>query len=164
MRRQDGEVGPGHDGLAEERRGFASGDGYADAVHLEAMQAVDAEANDMVVAPVDEPVGGGAIEEVVFAGSLPDKMPRILGIAGENTTAMCLEGLELAGGGLVEVTLLVGDRVLVAAGGGRHEADAENAAIGGVAKAFDGPAVSAIRSFECPGERGVQEAVAVRGD
>ncbi len=64
--------------------GFASGNGYAHAVHLEAMQAVDGEVNHVVVAPVDEPVGGGAIEEVVFAGSLPDKMPRILRIAGED--------------------------------------------------------------------------------
>ena len=127
------------------------------------MQAVDGEVNDVVIAPVDEPVGGGAIEEVVFAGSLPDKMPRILRIAGEDTTAMRFDGLELAGGGLGEATLLVGDRVLVAAGGGRHETDAENAAIGGIAKAFDTPTVGAVGSFECAGERGVSEAVAGRG-
>ena len=41
--------------------------------------------------------------------------------------------------------------------------DAENAAIGGVAKAFDAPTVGAVGSFEHAGERGVREAVAGRG-
>jgi hypothetical protein len=76
---------------------------------------------------------------------------------------MRFDGLELAGGGLGEATLLVGDRVLVAAGGGGHETDAENAAIGGIAKAFDAPTMGAVSSFECAGERGVSEAVAGRG-
>ncbi len=76
---------------------------------------------------------------------------------------MRFDGLKLAAGGLGEATLLVGDGVLVAAGDGGHEADAENAAIGGIAKAFDGPMLGAVGGFECAGERGVGEAVAGRG-
>jgi hypothetical protein len=83
---------------------------------------------------------------------------------------MRFDRLELPGCGLGEATLLVGDRVLVAAGDGRHETNAENAAIGGIAKAFDAPAVGAVGRFECARERGVRKAVAgrwrvdVRGD
>ena len=119
--------------------------------------------NDVIVAPADEPVGGSAVEEVVLAGALPDEMPRILRIDAENATAMRFDGLEFAGGGLSKASLLVSDGVLVAAGDGGHEADAENAAIGGIAEAFDVPMVGPVGRFECAGERSVSEAVAGRG-
>ena len=107
------QLGPVMTGSPKKVDGFASGDGHAHAIDLEPMQAVDAVLNDVVVAPVDQPVGGGAIEEVVLSGSLPDEVPRILRIDGEEAAAMRFDGLECAGGGLGEAALLVGDGVLV---------------------------------------------------
>src|SRR5208282_4879197 len=109
------------------------------------MEPINAELNHVIVAPADEPVGRGTVEEVVLAGALPDEMPRILRVDAQDTAAMCFDGQKLAGGRSGEVVLLVSDRVLVAASDRRHEADAESASVGGVAEALDVPVMSAVR-------------------
>ena len=157
------EAGPvlvDHHRLAEHRECFAADDRHAHAVDLEAVKTVDGVLNHAIVAPADQPIRSGAVEEEVLAGALPDEVPGILRIDAEQPAAVRFCSRECAARRFLEASLLVGERVLVVACDRRHEADPEGGAVRGITEAFDIPVLSAIGSFECAGESCVFERVA----
>src|SRR5262249_1539520 len=111
---------------------------HADAVDLVALEAVEAGADDGLVLPAHEQEGGGAVEEVVLAGPLPDEVPGAVPVHPQDAAAV---GADCRGGALVGLALagsLVGDRILIAPRPRRHVADPEQGAVVGVTEAIDG--------------------------
>jgi hypothetical protein len=73
-----------HDGLAEIEIA-APGESDTNAIHFEAMKTVDARADDTLFLPASQPVRSGAVEEIVFACSLPNEMPRVSWVNANGT-------------------------------------------------------------------------------
>src|SRR5262245_41080237 len=88
-------AGPGHDRLAVVDTRPA-GNGHAHAIDLQPVEPLDAGADDLVVPPADEPVGRGAVEEVVLARAFPDEVPAVLGIDPDGPAATTGPYLERA--------------------------------------------------------------------
>ncbi len=80
------------------------------------MKAIDAGSDNAVFFPAGQPVGGGAVEEIVLAATFPNKVPRILGVDANGAFTMIVDGVKCAGVFALELALLVGDFVLVIAG------------------------------------------------
>src|SRR5579871_1918678 len=144
-----------HDRLAKKGGGLPAGEGHTQPVDFEPVQPIDAVLNGVVITKADQPIRGGSVEEVVLPGSLPDEVPWVLGIYREEAALLCFDGAESARGGLCETALLVGDGVLVIAGKGGHEADAEESAVGGVAEAIDGPTMAAVGGLQTTRQRSI---------
>src|SRR5579872_6602899 len=104
-----------HDRLAEEGGCLSAGDGHTQPIDLEPMEAIEGVLNGVVVAKAYQPIRRGSVEEVMLTGSLPDEVPRVLGIDGDEAALLSFDGAESAGGGSCETALRVGDGVLVIA-------------------------------------------------
>src|SRR5438270_11645034 len=90
-----GEVLAGHDRFAPEYVRCACNQ-HADAVDLQPVEALDAVANRIFVAPAHQPERRGPVEEVVFSGALPDEVPGIFRIDADGTAAVSIPRLQRA--------------------------------------------------------------------
>ncbi len=95
--------------------------------------------DDVVIPPTHQPVGGGAVEEIMLAGTLPDKVPAVLRIDPDGTTAATVAHMESAGGRRRGPCLTVLHGVGIVARESRHEPDAVHASIIRVAKPVNTP-------------------------
>ena len=111
----------------------AAHDHNSDTIDLQPVQPVQALANGLVV-PAHQPIGGRAVPEVMLTRPSPDEVPGVLAIDSHQPAATGIAGRERACMVRLEVSLSVSDRVPMQTPCGRHEADAEHAAILGIAE------------------------------
>src|SRR5438876_4979023 len=78
--------------------------------------------------------------------TFPNEMPGIFRVHAHDAAAVAVHGTKFARVGSREISLAVDDRVGVVARACGHKADAEDASVGGIAKAFHGELLAAALS------------------
>ena len=128
------EILSGHNGFAPVYvRGARNQNAHP--VDLQAVQTFDAVVDVPIVTPPHEPEGGGPVEKVVFSRPLPNEMPRVLRVDADGAAAVTVRRAECSRVRFLKTALPVHQGISVVPGGGGHEADAEDAAIGGITEA-----------------------------
>src|SRR5271156_6500830 len=117
------------------------------------MQPRQAGLDHLVIPPADQPVGRGAVKEIMFASTLPDKVPAVLGVDANGPAPSAASGMESAGAGPVRPALAILHRVRVVSRPRRHESNPVRASIFGVREPVHVPAL--VTRLERPANRGV---------
>src|SRR5262249_1324492 len=104
-------------------------------VDLECMKSIDNSGDHLFILPTHHQKSGGPVPEIVLAHPFPNKMPAIVWVHAHNSPAIATHRLKVGSVTSDKAPLTIGDRVGIFAGGGRHEANAEEAAVGGVTEA-----------------------------
>ena len=140
--------GSRHHRFAVEQAGPA-GDRHPHAVDFQPMEPFDRGPDHGVVAPADQPVSGGPVEEIMFTGPFPDKVPTVLRIDADRAAAAATPHMKRAGRSPFRPSLPVLDRVCVVTGGWGHESNPVHAAIFRIAETFHLPAAAPGGRGEC---------------
>src|SRR5258708_8817105 len=82
-----------HDGLTVEQVRTSS-DGDSQPIDFQIVEPLNTGLNYFFILPAYEPVGGGAIEKIMLAGALPNKMPGVLQIDTDLTTTVSVRRVE----------------------------------------------------------------------
>src|SRR5205823_2260489 len=150
-----------HHWFAEERV-RSSGNRHPHSIDLQASQAGDARFDHFLVLPPYEPVRCRTVEEVVLPGALPDKMPWMLRIDPEDSSAMSVSCAKRAGEVACEASLTILHGVFVVASRGRHEPDPEVRSAVRVTEAFHVPSLATVGGLKPSLHRGVSKWIAAR--
>jgi hypothetical protein len=108
------------------------------------MKSLNRRQNNIVIFPTHQPVCRRSIEEIVFAGAFPNKVPRIFGIHSDGTATVSIRCMEGAGRGLNSAILAVLDEISVVARSGWHEPNSEDASVFRIAETYDWPPLTSV--------------------
>src|SRR5262249_1092127 len=109
---------------------------YSNSIDLHPRQKIDPVVDRSLLAASPQKKRRCPLGKVVLSCTLPDEMPRVLGIHADGPPAMSIGSTEFSCLLRLESTLAVGNRIGIFAGRRRHEANAKYASVSRVAKAF----------------------------